>query len=368
MKYFLSILLCASVACSAGSEVPRWTDDEAMIALFQGFSAIKENSLQELSIPELAQKALKSIAAEDEWSRYLSPAEFTTFSKAEIQYAGIGAELRQSTNGLITLIPYPGGPAALAGAENDDLLVAINGTTTSTNLPEVVTLLRGATDSAVEITLRAPNAENRAINVLRGKIKAPSIIAKNEQIRILRFSPATPRELQQQLADLPPDLQIDINLRGNQGGDIYAAIDSAALFLPANTRMLTIKRRSDEQHFSTQKDGPFSDRTLLLLQDEQTASAAEVFIAALRPQPQVQTAGPNTYGKAHTQKVIPLMDGSALILTDGQLYAPDHTTWHLTGLPEKPAPTKSKFTSWLNRLTLEVTHEQNICEGKRIAR
>jgi carboxyl-terminal processing protease len=123
-----------------------------------------------------------------------------------------------------------------------------------------------------------------------------------------------------------------IDLRGNPGGSLHAAIDSAALFLEQNRKIVGIKTHGGIKEYRSESPQTYIAPPLYLWQDEQTASAAEVFIAALTEHQRAVSIGRKTFGKGKVQEIITLADGSALYLTIGEMQTPNGVFYHERGL------------------------------------
>ncbi|MGH9959998.1 MAG: S41 family peptidase, partial [Pyrinomonadaceae bacterium] len=150
-------------------------------------------------------------------------------------------------------------------------------------------------------------------------------------IRIHTLTPSTKGKLAAFVEDWPEDRPAIIDLRGNRGGDLHAAIDSAQIFLPAGARIVSVTGRSTK-HYQSKHTALNSETPIYLWQDEATASAAEVFIAALTQNHRAVSIGKQTFGKGTKQDVIELSDGSALVLTTGHLLTPDGTRYDGQGI------------------------------------
>src|SRR5262249_9647220 len=106
-----------------------------------------------------------------------------------------------------------------------------------------------------------------------------------------------------------------IYLRGNTGDDLHAAIDAAMLLLQKGKRIVSIETRKQPKNYDSNVGAANLSSPLYLWQDEATASAAEVFIAALTENDRAVSIGKTTFGKGTVQDIIELSDGSAMVLT-----------------------------------------------------
>ena len=130
-----------------------------------------------------------------------------------------------------------------------------------------------------------------------------------------------------------------IDLRDNAGGVFEAGIAVAELFLKRDSLVVSTRGKVEEENgvFRTSQNGPFIDYPLILLINDKSASAAEVFAAAIQGNGRGRLVGEKTYGKASIQSVFPMTDGSALLLTTAYYYTPENIMIHHNGLkPDVP--------------------------------
>jgi carboxyl-terminal processing protease len=138
--------------------------------------------------------------------------------------------------------------------------------------------------------------------------------------------------LQDALTQFDHSSALVIDLRGNPGGSLYSAIDAAKLFLAPNQSVVSLQTRNGIETYRKESSTPPIPVRLYLWQDKYTASAAEVFIAALTYNQRAVSIGKKTFGKGTVQDIVELQDGSVLYLTTGILLTPAGTLYHQKGL------------------------------------
>jgi carboxyl-terminal processing protease len=138
--------------------------------------------------------------------------------------------------------------------------------------------------------------------------------------------------VRQALKSWERDIPIIIDLRGNGGGDLHAAIDSAMLFLKEGKKIVSVETRIGTMDYESKAAAVDLTTPIYLWQDEGTASAAEVFIAALTDNDRAVSIGKWTAGKGTKEEIIELSDGSALILATGILQTPRGSRYQGKGL------------------------------------
>ncbi len=123
---------------------------------------------------------------------------------------------------------------------------------------------------------------------------------------------------------------------------MYAAIECADLLLDKNLLIGEIKQNNKKTVYKSLQSPTDRDSKIFIWQDNYTASAAEIFIAALTQNRRAISIGTRSFGKGVAQKIIELLDGSALILTYGQIITPNGMNYHDEGLPPD-IPIKADF-------------------------
>jgi len=175
------------------------------------------------------------------------------------------------------------------------------------------------------------------VSVTRARVDAPAVsessIDGQRVIRLASFTPNTRSEVEFAVQRWDRNQPIVIDLRTCGGGDFYAAVDTAMLFLPKGAPVVTVRGREGARLYSsTLVKGP-PRQAVFLWQDEATASAAEVFIGALTGNERAVSIGTVSAGKGSRQDIVELADGSALIMTTGYLLTPRGFAFNGHGLP-----------------------------------
>ena len=334
---FFGALLLFTVLAQAQEN--SWTHNEAMLTYFQAAGAIREHALADLEYPDIVQDSLRLfLAQQDSYSLLLSPTEYSRYRASQKNsYHGIGMELAQTRDGIFYGIPYPASPAAQAGILEGDRIIAVNDEPT-TNLPlEVLgSRVRGEPGSTLRLTLRTGDDVERSIKIERSLVLATSVSTSADEgtpvVRIYSFTPNTPANLRRALHSIPEDIPFVIDVRGNPGGNLFDAVDAARLFLAPTQTIVEVRGRTSSSVYRCERPATFPERAIWILQDEGTASAAEVFVASLTDNGRATSIGRTSFGKGRTQRIIELMDGSALLLTNGILLTPAGKEWDGTGL------------------------------------
>lgn len=253
-------------------------------------------------------------------------------------YGGIGAALtRPEGRDEVVLEPIPGNPAEAAGIQSGDVLLAVDGETITADLTvqAVAELIRGEKGTVVVLTVRHPGEDEPVdIAVERTDILIPSVsarlLAEDETlgyIQLSRFSGESGGEIETAVSDLTAQgaTALVLDLRGNGGGLVDAAVDVADHFLREDTLILTqISRDEGERTFAATANTLAPDVPLVVLVDGGTASAAEILAGALQDQARALLVGSGpTFGKGSVQLVYDLSDGSSVHVTASRWFTPD---------------------------------------------
>lgn len=327
-----------------------WADDEDMTALYEALITIQEQHLFAPDGPALVDKSLKGLLRGlDPYSDYLNPTQYRAFKKAgTANYAGLGMDINQDAQGRITCLPWPGEPAFKAGVRPGDELLAVDGRATRGRSVFVIgSWIRGRKGQAVVLSLKSGSGRPKKLKVIRKPLSAKTIDLKNESgltiIRISRFSNHTATDLAKVLGKLVPGRTLVFDLRGNPGGDFEAAVEAADYLLPPGQVIVGRRTRAGLKRLLSQRRPLDSKSRIFIWQDGSTASAAEVFIAALTGNNRAESLGRTSYGKGLSQKIVPLSTGAALVLTQARLISPTGRAWQGRGL-EPSLPLKGPMS------------------------
>ncbi len=285
-------------------------------------------------------------AVGDPYTIFLEPAsqELETQS-LQGAFGGIGVNLRQDESGAVVLSPYPDLPAARAGVQEGDVLAAVDGAaiTPQMTLDEVSALVRGPEGSEVTITVKRGNGPPLEFTMKRQIIQIPSVTGRVLDqdpaiglVAISRFSEQTPAEARRTIDDLLAKgvTKIVLDLRGNGGGLLNSAVDTAGLFVDGGSILIEAKRGEPEKTYTAAGAGDFADLPLVMLVNHGTASAAEILAGALHDRGRGPLIGQTTFGKGSVQLIFTLSDHSSVHVTNARWYTPDH--FGIDGVGLKP--------------------------------
>jgi carboxyl-terminal processing protease len=287
----------------------------------------------------------------DEYSAYLTADQLRdVYSQIEGNFVGLGVELKADRGALLIVHVIPGSPAERAGIKDGDRIVAVDGRSTGElSTDEAAALLTGEEGSYVRVTAVTPGQEPRSLNVRREHVEVPSLedisivdatfnsakglnltpqqlAAGVAYIRIPAFQKTTSRDLDAALWDLHSKgmRTLVLDLRGNPGGLLTAAVEVADKFLQQGG-IVSTRGRSPQEDFNYQAHYGGTWRVpLVVLIDGDSASASEIFAAAIKDNNRGVIVGQRSYGKGSVQGIFPLGYGGAGVrLTTALFYSPN---------------------------------------------
>ena len=283
----------------------------------------------------LMEMSAAAVGGLDEYSAFLTNGQLDDlYAQIDGNFVGLGVELKSAADGLLVVHVIPGSPAERAGIRAGDHLVGVGGRSIGgMGVDEAAHLLQGPEGSLVTLAiLRAP-APARAVTVRREHVEVPSI----EQVRMLdpvagvaalklsSFQKTTAADLEAALRrlDAAGMRSLVIDLRGNPGGLLSAAVDVADLFLERGLVVATRGRSPDEDfNYTASRPGTWR-MPLVLVIDGDSASSSEIFAGAIRDHGRGTIVGSRSYGKGSIQGIFPLdAGGVGMRLTTAKFFSP----------------------------------------------
>ena len=316
---------------------------------------VNENKLVESAIIEM-------LAQLDPHSTYSDAEEVKKMNEPlQGNFEGIGVQFQMIEDTLLIVQPVSNGPSEKVGILAGDRIIAVNDTAIAgvkMSTEEIMGRLRGPKDSKVNLTIiRRGVKEPLLFNVKRDKIPILSLDAaymiqpKTGYIRINRFGATTAEECLKALKELQKKGMKDLilDLQGNGGGYLNAAIDLANEFLGQKELIVYTEGRSAQRsEFFAKGNGHFRNGRLVVLVDEYSASASEIVTGAIQDWDRGVVVGRRSFGKGLVQRPIDLPDGSMIRLTIARYYTPAGRCIQKpydSNINEKPGKGKSSESS-----------------------
>jgi carboxyl-terminal processing protease len=274
----------------------------------------------------------------DPHSYFLDPVAVRTMNEDQQgNYYGIGTRITKYEDNLTVISPIKGTPAYQLGIMAGDVIVTIDGQETKDmSLDDAMRKLRGAKDTYVNIKIMREGIDTLIpFRIKREEISLESISFASVHpaqpligyISIRTFGNTTAREFSEKMEELIGKHKIKaliLDLRGNAGGSLYAAVDIADFFLPKGKVIVSIKGRNVKQNFIAQKNDQYETLPLVTLINRGSASASEIVASALQDHKRAVIIGTRSWGKGLVQTVHKLAMNSSLALTTAKYYTPSN--------------------------------------------
>jgi carboxyl-terminal processing protease len=310
-------------------------------------SLVMNNYVEEVKTDRMMRGALQGLAQGlDADSAWLTPAQVTAIARnAPLPKGNIGVELTRQYY-LRVIGARDGSPAARAGLVTGDYIRAINDVPTrDMSVWEGEQLLNGMPGSTVKLTvLRGTASEPHVVELVREETPATTVTSKMLQpgigmIRVSAFGEKTAADLRDQAIALRKQgaEQLVIDIRHTAEGAPRLGIPSARLFVESGTLGARAGRTVATETMTAGKGDGIITLPVMLLADNGTSAAAEVFAAALVGNKRATLIGERTLGRAASQELVKLPDGSGLWLSTAHFLAPDGTPIHEKGLTPEVA-------------------------------
>lgn len=316
-----------------------------------------DNTLMEGSIRGLAE------ALDDPYTQYMDKKEYDSLEiHTKGSYAGIGVVVGIDPKDNLIMVSevIENSPAEKSKILAGDKIVKVNDQEfTGDDFEKAVSAIKGQEGTNVKVTvIRKGVNQPLDFNVTRQEIEIKTVKGKELSngvgyIRILQFGENTSNEFDAVFKDLQSKgvKELVIDLRDNPGGLLDSVVDVGGQILGKRLIVYTVNKQGEKKNYYSQGKGV--DMPIVVLVNERSASASEIFAGAMKDYKRAKLVGTKTYGKGVVQSVIPLGDGSALKLTTSKYYTPNGISINKIGIiPDVSIELSDKDTA-ISKLTLE---------------
>jgi carboxyl-terminal processing protease len=334
----LALLLVLAPAAAAGQKSTRSAYEE--LQTFSGvLNHIRLNYPDSVGYSELVAAAIRGVLRSlDPHSRYVSRLDWerqSALERGELSTVGIVLEDVEGATTVLTV--FPKSSAMKAGVLPGDRLVTLNDTSVAgLDAGTLEVRLAGQKGSKVRVrfergprlepdtfsvTLKREPLEQRSVSIWR------MVDSVTGYVRLEQFLGDASRELRDAIGKLRGQKarQVILDLRGNPGGSVVAAVEVASEFFPKNTVVFRTRgrKRDVDTTYTTKRDGAFREMPLIVLQDERSASASEALAGSLQDHDRALIVGRRSFGKALMQTLFFLPGGDNVWLTVGRVLTPN---------------------------------------------
>ena len=276
-----------------------------------------------------------AVSTLDPYTRLLSPSQLDEmFSNIEGNFVGLGVELKTEPQFLQILSVIPGGPAEQAGITAGERIVRVEDAhTTEVSAEFAADLLRGVEGSYVSITIVGIDGSSREMRVQRRRVDVPCVenihfVDVENRVgyfRLTNFQKTTTRDVENALWKLHREgmRSLIIDVRGNPGGLLSAAVEVADRFL-SDGRIVTTRGRNTRENadYNAHRTNTWNLPIAVLI-DRDSASASEIFAGAIADQKRGAIIGETSFGKGSVQGIFRMQAAKfGLCLTTAKFYSP----------------------------------------------
>ncbi|MBE9173911.1 PDZ domain-containing protein [Cyanobium sp. LEGE 06143] len=297
--------------------------------------------------PKDAYDAIRGMLAtlDDPYTRFLDPREFKEMqidTSGELSGVGIQLSLDKDTKELVVVAPIEGSPASRAGVMPKDVITAIDGASTKgMSTEDAVKLIRGQAGTTVTLTLRR-SSQTLSVPLERDRIELHAVDSqinvtpdgvKVGYIRLKQFNANATKDMRAALREMEgEDVQgYVLDLRSNPGGLLGASVEIARQWLNEGT-IVSTKTRNGITDIQRATGRALTDKPLVVLVNEGSASASEILSGALQDNNRAVLVGQKTFGKGLVQSVRGLSDGSGMTVTIAKYLTPEGRDIHKYGI------------------------------------
>ena len=298
---------------------------------------IKKDYVDDVNQSEIMDSAINGVLQSlDPYSAYMSPELFKEMqSDTKGEFGGLGIEIGMEAGVVKVISPIDDTPAAKAGIKAGDYIVKIGKEQVQgKSLVEAVKLMRGPVGTSIDLTVRRKNVKKPLeFKIVREIIEVQSVTSKmigNENklgyIRLKSFNENSDKQFLKSVKKFEKNKKIKgyiFDLRNNPGGLLTQAINITDFFLEDGEIVSTKGRKiSETRKFFARKGDEINGKPIVVLINNGSASASEIFAGALKDHKRAIILGENSYGKGSVQSIIPLRNGGGMRLTISKYYLP----------------------------------------------
>lgn len=323
------------VGHTRGLDIPSITSERTRLerVVSEVKDILQDEALDPSSEESMSVGAVNGIleSLDDDYAMYFDPKHFEYFNEQnQGEFFGIGVTVagRDGTVYVVSVIEDT--PAEEAGLEAEDRIVGIDGVESKKwDLEDVVKRIRGEEGTKVEVTVaRHGEKDTRDFTIRRARIDYPNLMTRMigkdvGYMRLLQFNAKAAEDLEEAIAKLKDKgaKGYVLDLRNNPGGMLDESVDVASLFVSDGV-IVRVERRGKPQEQERATGHKVTDAPLVLLVNENSASASEIVAGALQDYDRAVLVGAKTFGKGSVQTVEELLRGGAIKFTIAHYLTP----------------------------------------------
>ena len=351
------------------------TDLEKSISKFK--KIIDEYYLGDVDEKKLKEGALKGYieAIGDEYTEYYTKEEMDSFEEDTLgNFTGIGIYMVKDTenNVIKVLTPIDGTPAYNAGIQPGDIISKVDGVEyTGEQMTEAANKIKGEVGTTVKLGI-IRGTENLELEIKRENIKINHVEGKTIDnnigyLKLSTFDEGCADEFKQKYDELNANKNIKalvVDLRNNGGGLVEEALNIADYFTDKDSKLLITVDKKEKEEIRKAKQSKYINVPVVVLINENTASASEILAGALRDNGIAKIVGTKSYGKGVIQEVLTLQDGTGIKITTNEYFTPNKTKINKVGI--EPDETVNLPETVKNVLTVEEKDDTQLQKAEEI--
>ncbi|HEX2211007.1 MAG TPA: S41 family peptidase [Longimicrobium sp.] len=323
-----------------GFALQAWGGRDGERMFHEVVTRIATRGLDSLSDAEIYEKAARGLLVQigDPYADLYSPEQLAAFSREALRnsYSGVGMQITLVRDTAMVTRVFTGSPAAQGGVQPGDRVVRVGGEpVTGIPLEQVTQRLLGTAGTSVQVEYHRPGTGAVHRTFVRERVKLPSVgyaVMLEDNIGYVPlegFNDTSGEEVMRALVDLRKRgaTSYVLDLRGNTGGGLDQAVRISGMFLRPGQQVLRADfRGAPDETYTARAEPVVPDAPLVVLTDEQSASASEIVAGALQDHDRAVIIGTTSFGKGLVQDIFQLEGGWALKLTTGRWYTPSGRT------------------------------------------
>ncbi len=307
---------------------------------------IDEYYLGEIDDEKLKESALKGYVSglEDEYTSYITKKEYADFNTNIMgNFVGIGIYMSvlKDTDEIVIVSPIKNSPAEEVGLKTGDIITKVDGIEYfgAEGLENAANNIKGEAGTIVHLEIKR-GEEILEFDITRRKVIMNPIEAKVIEgtnigyIQLTSFDENVSEDFKNKFEELNSKgiTSLIIDLRNNGGGIVNEALKIADFMVPKGGTLLVTLNKKDNEVVEKAINDPIINMPIIVLVNENSASASEILVGALRDNNVAKSVGTKTYGKGVIQEILKLKDGSALKITTEEYFTPNKTKINKVGI------------------------------------
>ncbi len=318
------------------------TNDSSFDKLFEVKDVLHQQYYQDIDDEALLEGAIKGMvdAVGDPYTVFFNQEEYQEFQDdGQGNYVGIGVMVGIKEDKIVVITPFEGSPAYEAGIRAGDFILKVEGVEyKGSEMDKAVSVIKGEEGKPVTLTI-SQNGVEKDVTIVRASITLVNVQSEMVDgnighVTMLQFTNNTAKQVREAMEELKAKGAEGyiLDLRGNPGGYLDEAVDTASLFVEKGKTVLYTLDKAQQKREYLSKGGDFIGAPLVVLLDEGSASASEVVAGALKDYKAATIVGQKSFGKGIVQMVFNVGNKEGVKVTVSSYYSPNGINIHGEGI------------------------------------